>query len=133
MDRIKNNASENFPYGHFIAMVGGKWKPYLMVIINEEGSVRFNETVKKLGVSAKVLSEQLKELERDGFIERIEGTDKKVQRVDYLLTEDGKRIIPILKDIYKWGIADMKKKNLYIDPRSYDYSKIQTSDNAEKE
>ena len=77
-------SSGNFPYGHFFAMIGGKWKPYLLMVIYKKGSIRFNEMVRKWEVSSKVLSQQLKE-------------------------------------IYKWGLNDMRKKELYIDPRTYDY------------
>ncbi len=114
-------SSGNFPYGHFFAMVGGKWKPYLLMVIYKKGSIRFNEMVRKWEVTSKVLSQQLKELERDGFIEKISGTQNNLPRTDYLLTEEGEKLIPILKEIYKWGLHDMKKKDLYIDPRTYDY------------
>lgn len=77
--------------------------------------------VKKWGVSSKVLSQQLRELEYDGLIRRIEGVENNLPRTDYMLTEEGEKVIPILKEIYKWGLDDMKRKNLYIDPRTYDY------------
>ena len=77
--------------------------------------------VRKWDVSSKVLSQQLKELERDGFIEKISGMQNNLPRTDYLLTEEGQKLIPILKEIYKWGLEDMNKKGLYIDPRAYDY------------
>ena len=114
-------SSGNFPYGHFLAMIGGKWKPYLLMVIYKKGSVRFNEIVKRWCVSSKVLSQQLKELEKDGFVRKISGSQNNLPRTDYLLTEDGECLIPILKEIYKWGLEDMTKKGLYIDPRSYDY------------
>ena len=117
-----NKDSTLFPYGHFFSKVGGKWKPYLLVVIKMEGSLRFNEISKRWGVSSKVLSQQLSELENDGFIYKVVGNEKML-RTDYYLTQDGEKIMGILKEIYKWGLEDMKKKGLPIDPRSYTYTK----------
>ena len=75
----------------------------------------------QLRISVITTKRAYEELERDGFIEKISGTQNNLPRTDYLLTEEGEKLIPILKEIYKWGLHDMKKKDLYIDPRTYDY------------
>ena len=50
------------PY-HFVTnCISGKWKMTILHHIHHYGKIRFNETKKTLGVSEKVLSQQLKEL-----------------------------------------------------------------------
>ena len=53
-------------------------------------------------ISQKVLTEQLRELERDQLIERhvIEG---KLLNVSYSLTDYGKTLIPVMEALYAWG------------------------------
>ena len=60
------------PY-HFVTnCISGKWKMTILHHIHHYGKIRFNETKKTLGVSEKVLSQQLKELTADGLVERIQ-------------------------------------------------------------
>ena len=49
--------------------IGGKWKIKIIIAISE-GYSRFNEIQRTLGISAKVLSMELKDLELNGFIQR---------------------------------------------------------------
>ncbi len=110
-----------FPYNHFFKMISGKWKPYILVAIDYEGSIRFNAILKFWGeISSKVLSQNLKELEEDGLISRFCDPDVK-QHVEYRLTENGKRIMPVIKEIYKYSIDDMIEKDILIDSRAFDY------------
>jgi DNA-binding HxlR family transcriptional regulator len=60
-----------------------------------------------------MLTKQLRELERDGMI------DRKVfrqvpPRVDYSLTKEGKSIVPILEDLCEWGKRRMTKKTKVV-------------------
>lgn len=110
-----------FPYGHFIKMIGGKWKPYILIAIDFEGSIRFNSIIKKWkDVSPKMLYQHLRALEDDGLIYRKEVPDVR-QHVEYFLTESGKEIIPLIKSIYKFAMNDMIKKDIVIDSRAFDY------------
>lgn len=66
-------------------------------------------------VSRGVLTQQLRELERDGLINR------KVYRevppkVEYSLTEIGARFIPVMSQIMEWGVGYIKKTSAcYVD------------------
>ena len=110
-----------FPYGHFFKMIGGKWKPYILVTIDYEESIRFNAILKFWGeISSKVLYQNLRELEEDQLIQRFSDPNVK-QHVEYRLTEKGKRVMPIIKEIYKYSIDDMIDKDILIDSRAFDY------------
>ena len=71
------------------------------MMMNEE-PWRFANLKKKLGVTSKVLSAVLKELEEDGIIRRIVIDDTPV-RVEYSLTDEGIMMRPFLTEMYKWG------------------------------
>ncbi len=83
--------------------IGGKWKPIILIrLIN--GPVRFGRlTIQVAGVSRKVLTQQLRELEEDGLIIRNEYQEKP-PRVEYQLSERGKTLIAVLKAMFDWGV-----------------------------
>lgn len=63
--------NDKCPITSFLMLIGGKWKPIILYYVSL-GPKRFGEIdVRINGISRKVLTEQLKELERDGFITRI--------------------------------------------------------------
>ena len=100
------------PY-HFVAnCISGKWKMTLLHHIHHYGKIRFNETKKTLGVSEKVLSQQLKELVNDGLIERI-------LKVEYILTPLGEDLIPALDILYIWSVRRLNELDLPIDPDAF--------------
>lgn len=79
-----------------------RWKAVIMWLLGRQ-SRRFNELQSHMpGVTPKVLTEQLRELERDGLVERsvIRGGAK---HVEYALTGVGERLRPILELLQEWG------------------------------
>jgi len=90
-----------------IKMFGTKWKPCIICyLIN--GAMRYNDLFRIIpNISRKMLSEQLKELETDGIIKRIQ-YDRKLQRVDYELTQKGMSLLPVLRTIETWGLHNVK-------------------------
>jgi DNA-binding HxlR family transcriptional regulator len=85
-----------------LSVIGGKWKPviarYLML-----GTRRFGELRKCMpDATQKMLTQQLREMERDGIVAR-----KVYQvvppKVEYSLTAYGKTLRPILTALCKWG------------------------------
>jgi DNA-binding HxlR family transcriptional regulator len=62
----------------------------------------FNEIWKCQGVSPRILSKELKELELNGILIRAELNDN-LKSVVYSLTEQGKEIVPIILQLQKWG------------------------------
>lgn len=83
--------------------IGGKWKTVILWHLGADGTLRYNELRRLLsGVTHKVLSQQLKELEEDGFISRIQ-YNTVPPKVEYSLTETGNTLMPILEQMHKWG------------------------------
>ena len=82
--------------------LAGKWK-VLIVWHLSFGSRRFAEIRDLLpGVTEKVLTTQLRELERDGIIRR-QPTGTVPKRVDYMLSDAGNELIPVLEAMCHWG------------------------------
>ncbi|MGI0078648.1 MAG: winged helix-turn-helix transcriptional regulator [Nitrososphaerales archaeon] len=92
---------ENCPVQASLGVLGRKWS--LLVLRNIElfGKHRFNEMLKVTpGLSKRVLSMRLKELEREGFIQVTE-SGRNYQR--WGLTEKGKDVLPILMTFAQFG------------------------------
>ena len=83
-------------------VLAGKWK-VLIVWHLSFGSRRFAEIRKLLpGISEKVLTDQLRELERDGVIKR-HSANSVPPRVDYKLSDAGNELIPVMEAMCNWG------------------------------
>lgn len=82
--------------------VGGKWKAIVLWYLRK-GAKRFGE-IKKLipPITEKMLSLQLKELEKDGIVKRTIFPEVP-PRVEYELTEAGKTLLPLLEEMAAWG------------------------------
>ena len=106
---------EKDPYNHMAKMLFGRWKPFiLMAMIFDEGKTNFSDFAAQLPVSHKVLSENLKAMERDGLVERTV-IPETPPRTEYRLTEQGQSFVPLLRAVYDAGWQDMKRKGLPID------------------
>lgn len=94
-----------------INVIGGRWKAIILYVLSDN-TRRFGEiAVRMPSVSRKVLTEQLKELEADGLITRVEYKEMP-PRVEYSLTALGKSLSPLLDDMAAWGrekILDLKE------------------------
>ena len=101
MKKFKEHTS-TCPIVHTMTYIGGKWKPIILGrLVN--GAVRFGKLAVQIpDISRKILTQQLKELEEDGFIAR-HSYNEKPPRVEYELSEIGKTIIPILMAMTEWG------------------------------
>ena len=83
-------------------VIAGKWK-VLIVWHLSFGSHRFAELRDLLpGVSEKVLTAQLRQLESDGILQR-HVTARVPPRVDYMLSPAGKELIPVMQAMCAWG------------------------------
>ncbi len=83
--------------------IGGKWKTVILWHLAVDGTLRYNELRSMLpGVTHKVLSQQLKELEEEGFVDR-KSYNTVPPRVEYSLTSFGSTLLPILKQMHDWG------------------------------
>ena len=101
------------PIDAALEIIGGKYKVAILYYIRES-VLRFGELHRLMPLATKrMLTKQLRELERDGMI------DRKVfrqvpPRVDYSLTKEGKSIVPILEDLCEWGKRRMTKKTQVV-------------------
>jgi len=87
-----------------IAMIGCKWK---ILIIKEllSGTMRFSEIKKSLkGITQKVLTAKLRELEEVGLLVR----NQEKSKVEYTLTDVGYSLQPVIISMNDWG-KDYKK------------------------
>ena len=82
--------------------IGGKWKLRIIIAL-KEGNRRFNELQRVIdGISAKVLSAELKDLELNGFVKRTVFTGTPVI-VEYELTEYSETLENVLQALSEWG------------------------------
>ena len=85
-----------------IAMISDKWK-VLIIYRLRHGTMRFNELRKSLqGVTQRVLTHQLRDLESDGLVFR-QVYAEVPPRVEYSLTELGKTLVPVLDVLEAWA------------------------------
>jgi DNA-binding HxlR family transcriptional regulator len=93
--------------------IGGKWKLRIIIALSE-GNKRFNELQRRVdGISAKVLSNELKDLEMNGFIKRTIYTGTPVV-VEYELAEYSNTLQDVMRSLSEWGAMHREtiKKNL---------------------
>lgn len=101
------NASLN-AVGDALYVIGGKWKLRIIIALSE-GSKRFNELQRALnGISARVLSNDLKDLEINGFIRRNIDTGAPVV-VEYEVTEYSQTLHKVMQSLGEWGAMHREK------------------------
>lgn len=85
-----------------LEVVCGKWKALILWHL-KDGTLRFGELKRTMPeVSRKMLTQQLRELEGDGLVNR--HVYKEVPpRVEYSLTQYGKDLEPTLQTLFNWG------------------------------
>jgi DNA-binding HxlR family transcriptional regulator len=96
------------PVEKTIDLLGSKWK---LLILRElfKGTKRFGELSRGVpGISQKMLTQQLRQLEEDKLIQRKVYAEVP-PRVEYSLTEIGRSLSPILDAMHKWGAKYMMK------------------------
>lgn len=85
-------------------LVDGKWKCLILYHLGG-GARRTRDLLERLGgISPKVLTEQLRQLEADGLVAR-EVFAEVPPRVEYRLSEEGKTFLPALYTLCDWGKA----------------------------
>jgi DNA-binding HxlR family transcriptional regulator len=90
------------PLALALEIIGGKWKALLLYHLRK-GKLRTGEIKRRLpNITQKMLTQQLRELTRDGLVTR-EVFDTIPPKVEYSLTELGKTLTPILLQICSWG------------------------------
>lgn len=102
MAKRNRQLSVDCPFEAAMDLISGKWKGMILFRLMKQ-KMRFNELKNSInGISQKMLSQQLKELEQNGII------DKKIYpqippKVEYSLTPLGRGLEKPLKHIRDWG------------------------------
>ena len=94
-------------------IIGGKWKALVLWCLRNE--VKRNGELKRLipNISQKMLTQQLRELENSGIVQRIVYPEVP-PKVEYRLTPQGEKLIPILMQLHDWGKEYSKENNLTL-------------------
>lgn len=83
-------------------VIGGKWKSLIMFMLTRE-TMRFSELQRSIdGITQKMLTQQLRELEADGLVNR-KVYPQVPPKVEYSLTDYGRTLLPVLETMHKWG------------------------------
>lgn len=91
------------PFAYALSLIDGKWKMQILFWLWKSDTLRYSELKRALGkVTHKMLSSQLKELEKDQLIVRKE-YPQVPPKVEYSLSEKGKSMMPVLSALCRWG------------------------------
>lgn len=89
--------------------IGGKYKGRILWVL-KDGLMRYGELKRAIiGITPKMLTQTLKELEADELVSRKVYLEVP-PRVDYTLTETGKELIPLIKQLRSWGEKQIAQK-----------------------
>ena len=104
--KTKDFVPGNCPVGYCINIIGGKWKPVIIYMIRT-GRNRHSLLLKNIrGISKQTLTNQLRELESDGVIERIIYPEIP-PRVEYKITAFGQSLLPVIDSMSEWAMKHM--------------------------
>ena len=96
---------KDFGYEKFenvVNMIGGKWKLRIIYVLAFNEILRYGELKRILSpITHKMLTTQLKELEKDGLVNRKE-YQQVPPKVEYSLTQKEKDLEPVVKEIHTW-------------------------------
>lgn len=104
------------PIRDIISLFGDKWSLLVLVSLSANGTMRFTEIQKSIGeISQRMLTITLKTLVRMNLVRRVSYPEIP-PRVEYTLTELGRRLIPHIDSIVNWALTNSSA--LSISPSS---------------
>lgn len=104
---------QNCPVKLTASIIGGKWKPMLLFYL-EGKTRRFCELQRLIpGLTKKMLTQHLRELERDGIVQRKVFAEVP-PHVEYSLTRHGESLKPILKLMSAWGTRHQARYGMTV-------------------
>ena len=105
------DSTNNCPVSATLDLIGGKYKALILWHL-AENKLRFSQLNKLIpGATAKMLTQQLREMEAQNLIHR-EVYPVVPPKVEYSLTDLGRSLMPVLISMRDWGCAYLKSKNL---------------------
>ncbi len=112
----KDFAPGNCPVAYTMNIIGGKWKPSIIHMIRTDSN-RYSLLLKNIKeISKQTLTNQLRELEADGILERIIYPEIP-PRVEYKITPFGTSLFPVIDSMYQW--AKMNMPNMPVAKSDY--------------
>lgn len=95
------------PVTRCLQAIGGKWKPVILFCVSN-GINRFGVMKRAIpAVTKQMLTQQLRELEADGLLDRTIFPEIP-PRVEYALTGRGRSVLPVIDAMRQWGALDMQ-------------------------
>ena len=108
--QVVNTERASCPVERTLEVIGGRWK---VLILRELflGVKRFGQLHRALhGITQKMLTQQLREMEQDGIIHR-EVYLQVPPKVEYSLTPLGESLKPIIDSMHQWGVRHLDEQN----------------------
>lgn len=97
-----------------LSRVGDRWSVLVIISLSEYGVLRFNELKRHLGISQRMLSRTLRELERDGLVNRTYHPTIP-PKVEYSLTPMGVSFQEPVRLLGQWALDNLDKIDLARD------------------
>jgi len=103
MRKVQSRTIGECPCEYALRYIGGAWK-ILIVVILDRGKIRRYAELKRVlvGITPKMLAQQLREMEADGLIARTVYPEVP-PRVEYQLTPFGETLRPVIDAMWTWG------------------------------
>ncbi|PUB29792.1 HxlR family transcriptional regulator [Promicromonospora sp. AC04] len=98
--------AEACPISPVVDLVFSRWTTPILWVLHEHGTQRFVELERRIGVTPKVLTQRLRQLERDGLVQR-EIFAEVPPRVEYRITELGRSLHTVFVALGEWSGAHM--------------------------
>ncbi|MCY2973307.1 MAG: winged helix-turn-helix transcriptional regulator [Planctomycetota bacterium] len=101
--KSKLKVDSNYPMEVTLSVIGGKWKAVILFRLMNGSPCRFAELRRQIpGISERMLTQQLRELEQDEIVHR-KVFPEVPPKVEYSITDYGKTLHPIIEVMYVWG------------------------------
>lgn len=92
-----------------LILIGGRWKVLIIWRISE-GTCRHGQLLRSLdGISKKILTQRLRELEAAKILCRSSYLEGKVRVVEYALTEWGQEVMELVNSLHEWAVANYER------------------------
>jgi DNA-binding HxlR family transcriptional regulator len=109
MKKNIKNCTKVCPIRNILNRFGDKWSILVLLSLDENGKMRFNELSKAIeDVSQKMLTVTLRTLEADGFITRT-AYPEIPPRVEYGMTDLGLSLVPLIYHLETWARKNMSR------------------------
>lgn len=108
MKKETGSIIEICPVRNVVARFGDKWSLLVLLVIDGAGTVRFKELERMIpDISAKMLAKVLRTLAADALVSRKVYAEVP-PKVEYSLTETGKSLIPLIRQLTDWALRNME-------------------------